>query len=135
MPRFGEKNPGGFDKDIRLILVNAIYFLVSLHEAFEEDETRKAQFPPRPDGSTIDVDMMHRAGRSVLLKADGTKGVGVLIGRHAGSGRWPRCMNGSSAKSCSVPSPVFRKRTCSAVSWHSQASCRVGVFRVNGRGW
>ncbi len=53
---------GSLDEDTRLVLVNAIYFLASWHEAFEEAETRKAPFT-RPDGSPTEVDMMHRTGR------------------------------------------------------------------------
>ncbi len=50
------------NEDTSLVLVNAIYFLASWQEAFEEASTRPAAFHLL-DGSSQDVPMMQRTGR------------------------------------------------------------------------
>ncbi len=50
---------GALNQDTRMVLVNAIYFLASWQEAFEEDQTRSDPFN-RLDGSSVDVELMHK---------------------------------------------------------------------------
>lgn len=50
---------GSVDEDTRMILVNAIYFLASWQDAFEEDKTRDQPFTTGA-GATVEVPMMHR---------------------------------------------------------------------------
>ena len=60
---------GTLDDLTRLVLVNAIYLKAAWQTPFEEGATALAPFT-RPDGSTVDVPMMHMGGE--LLYATGT---------------------------------------------------------------
>jgi len=53
---------GALNEDTRMVLVNAIYFLASWQDAFEEEQTRTEPFQ-RLDGSSVDARLMHRTGR------------------------------------------------------------------------
>ena len=50
---------GSVDEDTRMILVNAIYFLASWQDAFDEDKTRDQPFTTGT-GARVEVPMMHR---------------------------------------------------------------------------
>ena len=50
---------GSVNADTRMILVNAIYFLASWQDAFEEEQTRDQPFTTGA-GATVEVPMMHR---------------------------------------------------------------------------
>ena len=50
---------GSVNEDTRMILVNAIYFLASWQDAFEEEKTRDQPFTTGA-GTTVEVPMMHR---------------------------------------------------------------------------
>ena len=67
---------GSLDEDTRMVLVNAIYFLASWQDAFEEDQTRSEPFH-RLDGSSVDVELMHRTGRYPVSVDDQTIAVSM----------------------------------------------------------
>ena len=67
---------GSLDEDTRMVLVNAIYFLASWQDAFEEDQTRSEPFN-RLDGSSVDVELMHRTGRYPVSVDDQTIAVSM----------------------------------------------------------
>ncbi|TVR94056.1 MAG: serpin family protein [Wenzhouxiangellaceae bacterium] len=69
------------NEDTRLVLVNAIYFLASWQNAFEEDQTRTEAFQ-RLDGSTVDARLMHRTGSYPAFMDDHTVAVSIpYLGR------------------------------------------------------
>ncbi|TVQ34834.1 MAG: serpin family protein [Wenzhouxiangella sp.] len=53
---------GSLNEDTRMVLVNAIYFLASWQDAFEQEQTRVETFQ-RLDGSSVDARFMHRSDR------------------------------------------------------------------------
>lgn len=72
---------GALNEDTRLVLVNAIYFLASWQNAFEEDQTRTEPFQ-RLDGSTVDARLMHRTGSYPAFRDDDTVAVSIpYLGR------------------------------------------------------
>jgi serpin B len=54
--------PGGVDRETRLVLVNAIYFMGRWETPFDEESTRPAPFR-RGAGDPVDVPTMHREAR------------------------------------------------------------------------
>ena len=72
---------GSLNEDTRLVLVNAIYFLASWQNAFEEDQTQTEPFQ-RLDGSTVDARLMHRTGSYPAFMDDHTVAVSIpYLGR------------------------------------------------------
>ncbi len=72
---------GSLNEDTRLVLVNAIYFLASWQDAFEEEQTRTEPFQ-RGDGSKVDARLMHRTGRYPAFMDDHTVAVSIpYLGR------------------------------------------------------
>ncbi len=72
---------GSLNEDTRMVLVNAIYFLASWQDAFEEGQTRSESFQ-RLDGSSIDARLMHRTGRYPAFIDDQTIAVSIpYLGR------------------------------------------------------
>jgi serpin B len=67
---------GALSEDTRMVLVNAIYFLASWQDAFEEDQTRIEPFH-RLDGSSVDAKLMHRTGRFPSVVDDRTIAVSM----------------------------------------------------------
>jgi serpin B len=64
--------PGGLDRDTRLVLVNAIYFLGDWAEPFAKEATRPAAFHTTR-AERKDVPTMHRMGRFPFAAKDGVK--------------------------------------------------------------
>jgi serpin B len=64
--------PGGLDRDTRLVLVNAIYFLGDWAEPFTKEATRPAPFHTTR-AERKDVPTMHRAGVFPFAAKDGVK--------------------------------------------------------------
>jgi serpin B len=64
--------PGGLDRDTRLVLVNAIYFLGDWAEPFAKEATRPAPFHTTR-AERKDVPTMHRAGVFPFAAKDGVK--------------------------------------------------------------
>ena len=54
------------DPDLVMLLANAIYFDGAWTNQFDADDTRRQSFT-RPDGSTVEVDMMHMSGVELPL--------------------------------------------------------------------
>jgi serpin B len=67
---------GALDEDTRMVLVNAIYFLASWQEAFAEDQTRSEPFR-RLDGSSVDVELMHKTAHFQAHVDDQTMAVSI----------------------------------------------------------
>jgi len=67
---------GALNQDTRMVLVNAIYFLASWQEAFEEDQTRSEPFH-RLDGSSVDVELMHKTADFQASVDDQTVAVSI----------------------------------------------------------
>ena len=64
--------PNALDKQTRLVLVNAIYFLADWAEPFEKSATYDAPFSVA-QGAPKATPMMHRAGKHRFAQADGVK--------------------------------------------------------------
>ncbi len=72
---------GSVDQETRMILVNAIYFLASWQDAFEEEKTRDQSFTTGA-GTTVEVTMMHRTGHMPAHVGEGTIAVSLpYVGR------------------------------------------------------
>ena len=72
---------GSVDQETRMILVNAIYFLASWQDAFEEEKTRDQSFTTGA-GTTVEVPMMHRTGHMPAHVGEGTIAVSLpYVGR------------------------------------------------------
>ena len=67
---------GVLDEDTRLVLVNAIYFLASWQDAFEESQTVQEPFRSL-DGSTVDVPMMKRVAHLPAYLGTDTTAVAI----------------------------------------------------------
>ena len=64
--------PNALDKQTRLVLVNAIYFLADWAEPFEKSATYDAPFSVA-QGAPKPTPMMHRAGKHRFVQNDGAK--------------------------------------------------------------
>ncbi len=72
---------GSVNEDTRMILVNAIYFLASWQDAFEEENTRDQPFTTGA-GTTVEVPMMHRTEHMPAHVGDDTIAVSLpYVGR------------------------------------------------------
>jgi len=68
--------PGGIDPLTRLVLTNAIYFNAAWANNFEKNSTQSAPFH-LPDGSTVDVPMMHQTEGMGYTAGDGYQAVSL----------------------------------------------------------
>ena len=66
--------PGTITPDVRLTLVNAIYLKAAWLTPFTEETTKPGPFS-RPDGSTVDVPLMHGGGSLPYASGDGWQAV------------------------------------------------------------
>jgi len=70
------------DESTVLALLNALYFEAPWREAFDKDKTTEAAFT-RPDGSTVQVPLMHRSDSLQYFSAERATGVDLPYGNGA----------------------------------------------------
>jgi len=74
--------PQDLDRSTVLALLNALYFEAPWRQAFDEDKTTEAAFT-RPNGSTVQVPLMHRTDSLRYFSTDRANGVDLPYGNGA----------------------------------------------------